>query len=87
MPDLQAFAKEVLVADGPSVRVPYNKDVNLKFVDRDPDFPSPRWLTESQRDSAKTEWGKLSQVGTAPNYLAEQVIAHAKQRGEDPRLP
>jgi len=66
---------------------PYNKDVNLEFVDRDPDFPFPRWLTESQRDSAKAEWGKLSQVGTAPNYLAEQVIEYAKQHGEDPRLP
>ncbi len=66
---------------------PYNKDVNLKFVERDPDFPFPRWLTESQKDSAKAEWGKLSQVGTAPNYLADQVIAYANQHGEDPRLP
>jgi hypothetical protein len=66
---------------------PYNKDANLKFVDRDPDFPYPAWLTEPQRDAAKTEWGKLSRVGTAPNYLAEQVIAYAKRRGEDPRIP
>ena len=66
---------------------PYNKDVNLKFVDRDPDFPFPAWLTASQKDSAKAEWDKLSQVGTAPNYLTEQVIAYAKQHGEDPRLP
>lgn len=66
---------------------PYNKDVNLKFVDRDPDFPFPVWLTESQRDAAKAEWNKLSQVGTAPNYLAEQVIAYAKQHSKDPRVP
>jgi hypothetical protein len=61
--------------------------VNLKFVDRDPDFPFPTWLTESQKNSARAEWGKLSQVGTAPNYLVEQVVAYAKQHGEDPRLP
>lgn len=66
---------------------PYNKDVNLKFVDRDPDFPFPIWLTESQKNSAKAEWEKLSQVGTAPNYLAEQVIAYAKQHIKDPRVP
>ena len=66
---------------------PYNKDVNLKFTDRDPDFPFPTWLTESQRNSAKSEWGKLSEVGTAPNYLAEQVIEYAKQHGKDPRVP
>jgi hypothetical protein len=66
---------------------PYNKDVNLKFVDRDPDFPFPMWLTESQKNSARAEWGKLSRVGTAPNYLAEQVIAYAKLHSQDPRLP
>ena len=66
---------------------PYNKDINLKFVDRDPDFPSPQWLTASQIDAAKQEWAKLSQVGTAPNYLVQQVIAYAKQHGEDPRVP
>lgn len=66
---------------------PYNKDINLKFVDRDPDFPSPQWLTASQIETAKREWAKLSQVGTAPNYLVQQVIAYAKQHGEDPRVP
>jgi len=66
---------------------PYNKDVNLKFIDRDPDFPFPGWLTESQKASAKSEWDRLSEVGTAPNYLAEEVIAYAKQHVDDPRLP
>jgi len=65
----------------------YNKDVNLKFVDRDPDFPFPAWLTEAQKASARAEWGKLSKVGTAPNYLAEQVIAYANEHGEDPLVP
>ena len=65
----------------------YNKDVNLKFVDRDPDFPFPRWLTESQTASARSEWDRLSEVGTAPNYLPEEVIAYAKQHGDDPHLP
>jgi hypothetical protein len=64
-----------------------NKDANLKFVDRHPDFPFPAWLTGPQRDAAKAEWGKLSRVGTALTYLAEQVLAYAKRRGEDPRLP
>lgn len=66
---------------------PYNKDVNLKFVDSDPDFPFPHWLTASQIDAARQEWAKLSLVGTAPNYLVQQVIVYAKQHGEDPRVP
>lgn len=66
---------------------PYNQDVNLKFVDRDPDFPFPAWLTASQKDAAKSEWGELSKVGTAPNYLVQQVMAYAKQHDADPRVP
>ena len=66
---------------------PYNKDINLKFIDRDPNFPFPGWLAESQNVSAKSEWDRLSKIGTAPNYLAEEVIAYAKQHVDDPRLP
>jgi hypothetical protein len=65
----------------------YDKEGNLKFVDRDPDFPSPEWLTETQKNVAKSEWRKLSTIGTAPNYLSEQVITYAKLRPQDSRVP
>ena len=65
----------------------YDKEVNLKFVDRDPDFPFPQWLTDSQKAAASSEWRKLSTIGTAPNYLTEQVIEYAKLRPHDPRVP
>lgn len=65
----------------------YDKETNLKFVDRDPNFPFPEWLTETQKDAARSEWGKLSTIGTAPNYLTEQVLAYAKLRPHDPSVP
>ncbi|MGA2924051.1 MAG: hypothetical protein ABSE28_23370 [Candidatus Sulfotelmatobacter sp.] len=65
----------------------YNKDVNLKFVDRDPNFPFPGWLTDTQSAAANSEWEKLSTSGTAPNYLTNQVLAYAKQHPQDPRVP
>ena len=65
----------------------YDKEANLKFVDPDPNFPFPEWLTETQKDAARSEWRKLSTIGTAPNYLTEQVIAYAKLRPQDPSVP
>jgi len=65
----------------------YDKDINLKFVDRDPDFPFPEWLTATQKSAATSEWRKLSTIGTAPNYLTEQVVAYAKLQPQDPRVP
>jgi hypothetical protein len=44
-------------------------------------------LTESQKDSAKAEWGKLSQVGTAPNCLAERVIIRETARRRSEHTP
>ncbi|MFZ0859885.1 MAG: hypothetical protein WCA27_32635 [Candidatus Sulfotelmatobacter sp.] len=65
----------------------YDKEANLKFVDRDPDFPFPTWLTETQKTAVSSEWRKLSTIGTAPNYLTEQVVAYAKLRPQDSRVP
>ncbi len=60
-------------------------EVNLK--DRDPAFPFPNWLTDSQKAAAIFEWKKLSSIGAAPNYMAAQVLNYAKQHPKDPRLP
>jgi hypothetical protein len=65
----------------------YDKDVNLKFADRDPDFPFPAWLTAEQKSAAIAQWGTLSGTGTAPNYLTSQVLAYAKEHPQDPRVP
>jgi hypothetical protein len=65
----------------------YDKDINLKFVDRDPDFPFPAWLTAEQKSEAIAEWRKLSATGTAPNYLTSQVLSYAKEHTQDSRAP
>jgi hypothetical protein len=65
----------------------YNQDFNLKFVDRDPDFPFPAWLTEAEKSAATSQWRKLSGIGTAPNYLSSEVLAYAKQHSQDPLVP
>ena len=65
----------------------YNKDANLKFVDSDPDFPFPAWLSDAQKSVAGAEWTKLTATGTAPNYLVAQVIAHARQHPQDAHVP
>ena len=65
----------------------YDKEANLKFVDRDPDFPFPEWLKGTQKNAANSEWRELSTIGTAPNYLTEQVVAYAKLQPQDPRVP
>jgi hypothetical protein len=65
----------------------YNQDFNLKFVDRDPDFPFPLWLTAPERSEARSQWQKLSAIGTAPNYLTGEVLAYAVHHPEDPLVP
>jgi hypothetical protein len=65
----------------------YNKDVNLKFVDHDPDFPFPVWLSDTQKAAARADWAKLTATGTAPNYLVGQVLAYAKQHPQEPQIP
>jgi hypothetical protein len=65
----------------------YNKDSNLKFVDRDPDFPFTAWLTDAQKSQALSQWAQLGTVGTAPNYLVRQTLAYAKEHPSDPSVP
>jgi hypothetical protein len=65
----------------------YNQDFNLKFVDRDPDFPFPAWLKDSDTSEARSQWQKLSAIGTAPNYLTSEVLAYAEHHPEDPLVP
>jgi len=66
---------------------PYNKDVNLEFTERESDFPFPAWESDKDKKAAKREWQKLGTVATAPNYLAAQVLAFAKNHEEDERIP
>lgn len=72
---------------GKSFTGEYNKENNLKFVDRDPDFPFPSWLTDAQKSQASSQWAKLGTVGTAPNSLTLQVLAYAKEQPNDPSVP
>lgn len=65
----------------------YDRDINLRFEDHDPDFPFPNWMTDSQKAAAKSDWKKLSAAGTAPNYLVQQVLAYGKEHPQDPRVP
>lgn len=72
---------------GKSFAGEYNKDSNLKFVDRDPDFPFPAWLTDEQKSQASSQWAQLGTVGTAPNFLVRQVLAYANEHHDDPSVP
>ena len=65
----------------------YNQDFNLKFVDRDPDFPFPVWSTEAAKSTATSQWQKLSGIGTAPNYLTSEVLTYAEHHPQDPLVP
>jgi hypothetical protein len=65
----------------------YNKDSNLKFVDRDPDFPFPAWLTDARKSQASSQWAQLGAVGTAPNFLVRQLLAYASEHPGDPSVP
>jgi len=65
----------------------YNQDFNLKFVDRDPDFPFPVWSTEAAKSAATSQWQKLSGIGTAPNYLTSEVLTYAEHHPQDPLVP
>jgi hypothetical protein len=70
-------------ADNPGIYA----DPSMKAADLDAGFPFPTWLTESQKKAAQEEWSKLTALGTAPNYLAQQVLARAQQDANDPLLP
>jgi len=66
---------------------PYNKDINLNFSEQESEFPSPMWESDKNQGAAKHEWQKLGTIGTAPNYLAAQVLAYAKDHEDDQRVP
>jgi hypothetical protein len=66
---------------------PYGDAANLKFVERDPDFLFPAWMSEAEKTTSKSEWQKLSSVGTGPNYLAKQVLAYANEYPDDAQVP
>jgi len=50
-------------------------------------FAFADFLTEAQKNSAKSETAKLSSLGTAPNYLAQQAVLWAGRSPADPRVP
>jgi hypothetical protein len=45
------------------------------------------FLTAAQKAAVQAEVQKLRALGTAPNYLAAQVLAWAKRTPNDPRVP
>lgn len=47
----------------------------------------PRFLTAAQSAAAQTERKRLKQIGDAPKFLAEKVIAWAKRYPTDRRVP
>jgi hypothetical protein len=55
--------------------------------DPDAETSSLTWLTESQKSAASLEWKKLAALGTAPDYLAAQVLDRARQDLRDPFIP
>ena len=50
-----------------------------------PDFPA--FLTEQQREAARSELEILFKIPTGPNYLCEQVTKWAGKNRDDPRVP
>jgi hypothetical protein len=77
-------------ADAPNYGEAYgghDADANPKAVDRDSKYPFPAWVTEKEKAQAASEWQRLDETGTAPNYLAQQVVAYAKAHPEDAQVP
>lgn len=66
---------------------PYNKDLNLHFTERESEFLFPVWESDKDKTAARRQWQKLGTIGTAPNYLAAQVLAYAKDHEENERVP
>jgi hypothetical protein len=65
----------------------YDTRDNQAFHDPEPNFPFPSFLSDKEKSQATAEWQKLAAIGTAPNYLATQVLAYAKTHPSDPRIP
>lgn len=49
--------------------------------------PPPRFLTPAEVAQAEKEWTTLRSLGTAPNYIARQVIQWANAHRNDQRVP
>jgi hypothetical protein len=47
----------------------------------------PVFINDGQRELAEKELHELQSLGTAPNYLAQQVMLYAKRYPDDPRIP
>ena len=50
-----------------------------------PEFPA--FLTEQQKQAARSEAETLFGIPTGPNYLGEQVVKWARNHRDDPRVP
>jgi hypothetical protein len=48
---------------------------------------SPSFLSPTERTAADGEWQRLRQIGPAPNYFGQVVLAWAKAHSDDPRVP
>jgi hypothetical protein len=49
--------------------------------------PNPQFLNSADKSAGMSEWTPLSKIGSAPNYMAAEVIAWAKTAPDDPRVP
>jgi hypothetical protein len=47
----------------------------------------PHFLSADERKTAEAEWKSIMQLGSAPDWLAEQTIEWAKAHPADPRVP
>jgi hypothetical protein len=64
--------------------LPLSKPLRVLYQTGEP--ASPLFLDAEQKRRGQEEWRKLQHLGVAPNYLAEQVLAWAKDRPDDPRV-
>jgi hypothetical protein len=74
------YYENELAADG-------QKPTESSFKDTDPNFPYPQFVSPAQRTDAIRQWEGLSKLGTAPNYLSQQVVDWANSHPEDQRVP
>jgi hypothetical protein len=51
------------------------------------DAAPPRFLTPAQIERGAKEWSALRALGTAPNFITQQVIKWANAHPADPRVP
>lgn len=56
-------------------------------ITRRPEVSILEFLTDAQAEAAKREHAQILALGTAPNYLAREVIEWANRTPNDPRVP